>query len=675
MAKFVPRLRRVGFLPKLLLVCLIIVVLHDAFWILWTCGNFRDKYRDTMEAKTMAEVEIAFGVLTRWHALESSGVVSTNEAQASALEELSGLQYVADGADGHFWATDYQPVLLANPEQPDLVDTDVGRISDEKGNLLYADMANTAITQGDGFYKSCWRDESGDADTTTKLSYAKAFAPWAWVVGTSVDFDSTPESRENWIVVGAILTAVGLLCVLFLWIVIHYTLGRPLASLVRTSEALAQGDVNQQINVRSNDELGTMAAAYSRAVAYMQEIAQVTSRVADGDLTVEAKPKSQQDILGRACSRLIAHQRDLIGKMKAAASNVAEASRQLSKASEQTAQATQQMTTAVQGVARGATVQSTSLHQTATGMEELTAAIDGIARGAKAQAASLGQATGMVKEVSVAISEVSANAEAGATAWGATAASAAEGARKTHETVDGMGRIKKAMDLVSARVTDLGGRSQEIGKIVATIDDIAAQTNLLALNAAIEAARAGDQGRGFAVVADEVRKLAERSSGATKEIAALVGGIQTSVGEAVSAMQQGTREIEVGYQLANDAGASLDVILNKSQIAGNQVERISRASKQVTGISSQVVAAIEEISRVVEENASATDQMRGNAVSAASAADRSTTVAEENGAAAQEVSASIEEVSAQMQETLAAAQSLSDMSVEMERAVAAFKVD
>jgi methyl-accepting chemotaxis protein len=237
-----------------------------------------------------------------------------------------------------------------------------------------------------------------------------------------------------------------------------------------------------------------------------------------------------------------------------------------------------------------------------------------------------------------------------------------------------MVKIKKAMDLVSIKVSDLGGRSQEIGKIVATIDNIAAQTNLLALNAAIEAARAGEQGRGFAVVADEVRKLAERSSTATKEIASLVGGIQASLRDAVNAMQQGSKDVETGYLLAADAGASLDAILERSQTVGNQVERISTAAKQLNAFSSEMVEAIDRINRVVEQTAAATQQMTENSKTVSDSVGNSASIAVENSAAAQEVSASVEEMSAQVEETLAAAQSLTDMSEEMARSVSVFRI-
>jgi methyl-accepting chemotaxis protein len=236
-----------------------------------------------------------------------------------------------------------------------------------------------------------------------------------------------------------------------------------------------------------------------------------------------------------------------------------------------------------------------------------------------------------------------------------------------------MDKIRKAMDAVSLRVTDLGQRSGEIGKIVATIDDIAAQTNLLALNAAIEAARAGDQGRGFAVVADEVRKLAERSSVATKEIAALVNGTQVGVREAVNAMQQGSKEVEVGYKLATDAGRALDDILARSQNMGKQVTEISVASQALKDFSLEMVEMIERINRIVEQNAAATEEMTASSSVVSKAVEATAGVAEENSAASEEVSASVEEMSAQVEESLAAAQSLTDMSEDLERTVAVFK--
>ncbi len=284
------------------------------------------------------------------------------------------------------------------------------------------------------------------------------------------------------------------------------------------------------------------------------------------------------------------------------------------------------------------------------------------------------EATSVVEKVSAAIEAVSANAQAGAEEWENTAESAIGGAQKTHETVAGMDKIRKAMELVSTKVTDLGERSGEIGKIVATIDDIAAQTNLLALNAAIEAARAGEQGRGFAVVADEVRKLAERSSMATKEIASLVNGTQAGVREAVNAMQQGTREVEEGYKLATDAGGALDDILARSQNVKKQVAEISVAAQGLKDLGYSMVETIQKINKIVEENAAATEQMTASSSVVSRSVEATAGVAEENSAASEEVSASVEEMSAQVEEALAAAQSLTDMSEQMESAVSVFRV-
>jgi methyl-accepting chemotaxis protein len=663
-----------GLLWKLALVSLLIVGVYDIYFLYYALPKFRSTVVAAEETRALSRVEVATGMLDSYYALETSGVATQAEAQAYAINAVGGLAYCPEEGELAIWVTDDQPVLLADASQPDLVNTNVGNVKDEKGTLLYRDAVDISRGGGAGLftvYKPCW-DGSGVVDKMGM--YVTSFEPWGWVIGTDVAYPDALapyDAMQRQVVVLFVIMGVALIGAM--WVATRVIVGAPLKSLAKTSEAMAAGDVEQKITVKSNDEIGTLAQAYSKVVDYMKEMAAVSQRMASGDLTADVKPRSEKDALGKAFAQLTVQQRQLIDKVKTSAASVSAASQQLTKAAEQTAQATQQITSTIQQVARGASEQSNSLQQTTGSVEQLTTAIDQITEGSQEQAKGVEEATRVVKKVSTAIEGVSVNALAGATEWESTAVSAREGARKTHETVAGMDKIRKAMDAVSLRVTDLGARSGEIGNIVATIDDIAAQTNLLALNAAIEAARAGEQGRGFAVVADEVRKLAERSSMATKEIAGLVNGIQAGVREAVNAMQQGSKEVEVGYKLAADAGVSLDDILARSQVVGKQVAGISVGSQALKNLSHEMVEAIDRISRMVEQNAAATEEMTASSSVVSKTIGATAAVAEENSASSEEVSASVEEMSAQAQESLAAAQSLTNMSEELEQAVAVFR--
>ena len=662
-------------LVKMLMACLVVIAAFGIFWGYYALPRFQaDKMLDK-ETKAKQEVELASGVVNYWYNLEASGEVTRGEAQSSALKVVGDLRYESNDSEGSFWVNDNRPVLLADATRPDLVNSNVSSFRDEKGNYIFRDIVDIGQRDGSGVY-TFYRQKDGSGQVMTEVSYVESFAPWGWVIGTGFYKEEVIAAYRSWRdTVGWVFGGIAALCIFIFWMLARYALGKPLTSLVKTSEALAQGRVDQQIDIKSNDEIGMLASAYSKVIDYMKEMAEVSRRVADGDLTVEVKPRSEGDVLGNAFAQLIARQHALIGEVKNATRSVAEASRQLTKASEQTAQITQQITNAMQQLAKGASEQSNSLQGTMKNEEELLRAIDQIAKGSQEQAAGVEQASGMVKQVSTAIVQVSENARAGAEAWRSTAKSAENGARMTHETVEGMKKIKEAMDVVSLRVTDLGENSREIGSIVATIDDIAAQTNLLALNAAIEAARAGEQGRGFAVVADEVRKLAERSSLATKEIASLIGNIQAGVREAVNAMGQSTKQVGVGYNLATDAGKALDDILERSNEVGKQVDQISGAAQELNALSNEMVNVIEQINKIVEENAAATKQMTDSSVHVLRSIENVGSVAEENSASAQEVSASTEEMSAQVEEVLASAQSLTEMSEAMERAVAVFKID
>lgn len=646
---------------KLSIILAIILTAFNIYNHVIAIPAIQSRLETEMRNSARSEVQTACGALEYYYGLETSGVATQEQAQERALTAISGLTYGAEG-EGYFWVTDYQPVLLADASMPALIGTDVGSLTDAGGKSMFTDMSRICQRDGEGFYSYLWGNGS-PAGATSRVAYISTFEPWGWAVGTSVDVSSlSGMGASNKWTLGWIAGVVALLVVV-----------RPVFAVARASKALAQGDLEHDVPVESNDEMGDLSQAHGEAVAYLRDMAAVAKTIAAGDLTVEARPRSEKDVLSISMAHMVANQRSLMVSMQTTAANVANAGQQLSAASEQTARAAQQIASTIQQIAKGASEQASCLQETSSGVENLSAAIEQVATGSREQASDVGEAGGTIKKVSTAIANVSANARAGNEEWEKTAESAAEGARKVHETVEGMSKIKKAMDAVSARVSDLGDTSEEIGEIVATIDDIAAQTNLLALNAAIEAARAGEQGRGFAVVADEVRKLAERSSVATKEIAALVGGIQARVGEAVGAMKEGGKDVELGYKLAADAGMALDDILSRSQTVGKQVGQISRAAQELEELSSGMVEAIDRISRIVEQNAAATMQMTNGAGTVTKSVENTAGVAQENSAAAEEVSASVQQMSAQVEEALAAAQSLTETAGELERTMATFK--
>ncbi len=166
------------------------------------------------------------------------------------------------------------------------------------------------------------------------------------------------------------------------------------------------------------------------------------------------------------------------------------------------------------------------------------------------------------------------------------------------------------MDLIAERVREsaetveaLGAKSDQIGEIVGTIEDIADQTNLLALNAAIEAARAGEQGRGFAVVADEVRALAERTTKATKEIGTMIKAVQSETKDAVRSMVEGVNEVERGTREAAKSGDALQGILSQIRAVAGQVNQIATATEEQTATSNEISSNIQMITQVMTATA------------------------------------------------------------------------
>ncbi len=180
---------------------------------------------------------------------------------------------------------------------------------------------------------------------------------------------------------------------------------------------------------------------------------------------------------------------------------------------------------------------------------------------------------------------------------------ATEGAAVIQATVDGMTRIAERVKNTATVIESLGSRSDQIGAIVGTIEDIADQTNLLALNAAIEAARAGEQGRGFAVVADEVRALAERTTRATREIGEMIKAIQKETKIAVQSMEEGVVETARGTEEAARSGEALQGILYQISEVTQQINQIATAAEEQTATTSEISSNIYNITEVFSKTA------------------------------------------------------------------------
>ena len=471
-----------------------------------------------------------------------------------------------------------------------------------------------------------------------------------------------------------IACVIGILLMAGLILFVAKRITNPIVLISKAADQIASGDLELALQIHDQDEVGQTISAFNRMVKYLQNMAGAAQRVADGDLTESIQPQSERDVLGNAFASMVINLRESVGNVEETAHALLGASEQLKSTSRQSGEAMNQIAVTIQQVALGTTQQTTGITRTSASVEQMGRAINGVATGTQEQARAISNASQITSRINSAIEQVTNNAQSVTRDSAQAASYSRDGAKTVKETITGMEAIRSKVGLSTTKVEEMGVRSEEVGVIVETIEDIASQTNLLALNAAIEAARAGEQGKGFAVVADEVRKLAERSSLATKEITALIKGIQKTVSEAVIAMQASAEEVELGVVRANSAGKVLDHILGAAEAVYKQAEEAGTAATKVRTAATELVEAVDSVSAVIEENTAATEEMAANSSELTQAIENIASVSEENSAAVEQVSASTEEVSAQVEEVSASAASLMEMAQQLTQVVSRFKL-
>ncbi len=450
------------------------------------------------------------------------------------------------------------------------VDTEATRASSQgrAGYAIIDDYRGTKVL-------SCW--------TPITIFDGKAGGtPITWSLISEFDFTEVRQPavlRQLLMVLG--VTIVGLIAVS---LVVSKSLTRQANNITDMLSMIGIGDFEARAEVVSSDELGQVAIALNSMCDNTLSLIQSADereqleksiealrleldQIAAGDLTIETKVNHQvTGPISESINNTVRQLRDIIHRVKTATFHVSSSAGQIRAATAD--------------LSRGSEAQSAQIVETSSAIAEMAASIQQVA-----------QSTEVSTQVA---DEARKRASAGLNAVTAT--------------IDGMDRIRNQVQETSKRIKRLGESSQEIGEIVQLISDIADRTSILALNASIQASMAGDAGRGFAVVAEEVERLAERSNEATKQIATLIKAIQAETSEAISGMEESTREVVEGSKLASQAGQTLTDIESVSNRLAEVINSISLAAKQQARGADAVAKSMQSISEVTQQTAAGTSQ-------------------------------------------------------------------
>ncbi len=360
------------------------------------------------------------------------------------------------------------------------------------------------------------------------------------------DYETTTSMQEILVIAQLVMAGVALIITLFLSTYLTRGIVKPINELEVAAEKIVSGDFDINVTYESKDEMGKLAVAFKNMAAILGDV------IADASMLLEEMANGNFDVRTRAEERYVGRCQNLLISIRKLNRDLSITMGQINKSADQVASGSGQVSSGAQALAQGATEQ-------AAAVQELAATIANISQ--------------QVKD---------------------TAENARDARNQSNMAGDEVERCNSQMRDMMNAMEEITRSSNEIGKIIKTIEDIAFQTNILALNAAVEAARAGEAGKGFAVVAEEVRSLASKSAAASKDTADL---IESSI-EAVSR----------GTEIANATAESLVKVVGDVRTAAGTVDKIADAAEEQADAVEQVTVGVDQISSVVQTNSATSEQ-------------------------------------------------------------------
>jgi methyl-accepting chemotaxis protein len=521
-----------------------------------------------------------------------------------------------------------------------------------------SDVLRTALIQVEGTEAS-WADnfakpllakrhqvDSGDATVSDLQIFYLQKDPASWLVKSSAVLDQSgvditkfqDDSNKSAATVSkfiSLLTTLGTLAAVLAGLFVAFytakSITEPLTHLITVAREIGDsGDLDQNIDIHRNDEIGALATTFNNMVAYLKEMAGVSMAVAEGDLCVEVVPRSRRDTLGNAFLRMSHGLQELVRTTRESASQVSAGSSQVAGAADESAKVSVQASSAIEEV-------------TST-MHEMSINVQNVVKNTQVQASSVAETSASIDQMVTSINRVADTAKVLLDIANRSRQEVVNGISTMEKATDGLNRTNHAIQSSAEIINVLGHRADDIGKIIEVIDDLAEQTNLLALNAAIEAARAGEHGLGFAVVADEVRKLAEKSTQSTKEIADLIQSIQREARQAVENMERSTRIVEEGLTLGNDLGSALHKISNVVTEVYKFSQEIGAATSEQSVGSTQIAKATGRLTEITQEINSAVEEQASGAQAVVRAMDKMRELVQQSASSSTELSAAAEQM-------------------------------